>query len=107
MRWRTDRIRSTMRWAGSFLVMAATAVLGVWAQQDARAGLEGQFTRTVRPFLETYCIGCHGQQQPAAQMDLSGFTTMAALMHDGRRWTRMQERLEADEMPPKGARQPT
>ena len=39
-------------------------------------------------------------------MDLSGFTTMAALMQDGRRWTRMLERLEADEMPPEGARQP-
>ena len=40
-------------------------------------------------------------------MDLSGFTTMAALMQDGRRWSQMLERLEAEEMPPKGARQPT
>jgi hypothetical protein len=39
-------------------------------------------------------------------MDLSGFTTMAALMQDGRRWSQMLERLEAEEMRPKGARQP-
>src|SRR5204862_7828118 len=79
MRCRTDRIKLTTRWAG-FLVLAATAFLsGVRAQQGVRSQLEGQFTRTVRPFIETYCIGCHGQQQPAAQMDLSGFTTMAAL----------------------------
>jgi Protein of unknown function (DUF1592)/Protein of unknown function (DUF1588)/Protein of unknown function (DUF1587)/Protein of unknown function (DUF1585)/Protein of unknown function (DUF1595) len=39
-------------------------------------------------------------------MDLSGFTTMGALMQDGRRWSQMLERLEAEEMPPKGARQP-
>src|SRR3954470_10841997 len=39
-------------------------------------------------------------------MDLSGFTTMAALMQDERRSTRILERLQADEMPPKGARQP-
>ena len=108
MRRRTDRIELTTRWAGFFLVLAATAVLSVVrGQEDVRAELEGQFTRTVRPFLETYCISCHGQQQPAAQMDLSGFTTMAALMQDGRRWSQMLERLEAEEMPPKGARHPT
>src|SRR3954462_1544617 len=108
MRRRSDRIEFTIRWAGFFLVLAATAALRVvQGQQDARAGVDGQFSRTVRPFLETYCISCHGQQRPAAQMDLSGFTTMAALIQDGRRWSQMLERLEAEEMPPKGARHPT
>jgi hypothetical protein len=107
MGWRTDRIELTTRWAGVFLVLAATVVVGVVrGQENVRAKLEGQFTRKVLPFLETYCIRCHGQQQPAAQMDLSGFTTMAALMQDGRRWSQMLERLEAEEMPPKGARHP-
>ena len=106
MRWRTDRIKLTTSWAG-FLVLAATVFLSLLrGQGDVRAELEGQFTRTVRPFLETYCISCHGRQQPAAQMDLSGFTTMAALMQDGRRWSQMLERIEAEEMRPKGARQP-
>src|SRR5947209_19908781 len=107
MRWRTDRIESTTRWAGFFLFLGATAVLSVSGQQDASAGLDAQFTRTVRPFLETYCIACHGQQQPAAQLDLSRFTTTVALMHDERHWTQMLARLEANEMPPKGVRQPT
>jgi hypothetical protein len=90
------------------LILAVAAVLGVVRGQEVgRAELEGEFTRTVRPFIETYCITCHGSQQPAAQMDLSGFTTMAALMQDGRRWSQMLERLEAEEMPPKGARHPT
>ena len=107
MWWRTDRIKSTTRGAGFFLLLAATAFLNVvHGQSEARAELEGQFTRTIRPFLETYCISCHGGQQPAAQMDLSGFTTMAALVQDGRRWKQMLARLEAEEMPPKGARHP-
>ncbi|MFN0104879.1 MAG: DUF1592 domain-containing protein [Bryobacteraceae bacterium] len=107
MRWQTDRIKLTTCSAGFFLVLAATAFLSVVrGQEDVRAKLDGQFTRTVRPFLATYCIGCHGPQQPAAQMDLSGFSTMAALMRDGRRWSQIQERLEAGEMPPKLARQP-
>jgi hypothetical protein len=107
MRGRTDRIEWTTRWAGLFFILLAMAVLSaVRGQEDGHAALEGEFTRNVRPFLETYCIGCHGGQEPAAQMDLSGFTTMAALMRDGRRWSQILERLEAEEMPPAGAQHP-
>ncbi len=96
-----------MRWTAFFLILTITTVLSVvWGQEGDGAEFEGTFTRSVRPFLETYCINCHGQQRPAAQLDLSGFTTMAALMQDGRRWSQILERLEAQEMPPKGARQP-
>ena len=93
----------TVRWMGTFLMLATSIVRG---QVDVRAGLETRFARAVRPFIETYCVSCHGQHSPAAQLDLTGFKTMAALMQDGRRWSQMAERLEADEMPPKGARHP-
>jgi hypothetical protein len=99
MGMRTDRI--------VFFVLASVTALGIArGQENVRAELERQFARSVRPFLQTYCVNCHGQQQPAAQMDLSGFTTMTGLMHDGRRWSQILERLEAGEMPPKGARHP-
>ena len=105
MWWRPDRIKWT--WAG-LLVLAATASPSVaWGQENGRAQLERQFTRTVRPFFATYCINCHGQQQAAAQMDLGRFTTASALLQDGRRWSQILERLETGEMPPKGARHPT
>jgi len=84
----------------------ALAAPGRAQTSPGRAGLEAQFARTVRPFLTTYCTGCHGQQTPAAQLDLTPFQTMASLMQDGRRWSQMLERLEAEEMPPKGARHP-
>jgi mono/diheme cytochrome c family protein len=90
------------------LALAATAAFGVaQGQQDARAQLEARFAQTVRPFLATYCVTCHGKQQPTAQLDLGAFTTMAALMQDGHRWSQVLERVEAGEMPPKAARQPT
>ena len=110
MRRRSHTIEwATRRTSILLAVLAATAFLCVaGAQQDRRAELDGEFFRTVRPFLATYCVGCHGPRQPpAAQMDLSGFTTMAALMQDGRRWSQILERLEAEEMPPKGAPHPT
>jgi hypothetical protein len=85
---RTDRLM--------LLLLAAAAAVGVARGQDpVRAGLESRFAGTVRPFLETYCINCHGQQRPAAQLDLSGFTTMAAFMRDGRRWSQILERARS------------
>jgi hypothetical protein len=102
-----DRSIGTTRCAGFVLVLAASACLSTaTGQQVGRAGLERQFAGSVRPFLAKYCIHCHGHQQPAAQMDLSRFTTMAALLEDGHRWSQMLQRLEAEEMPPKGARHP-
>jgi hypothetical protein len=98
MRMRADRI--------VFVVLLAASLGVARGQSDSRLKLESEFTQSIRPFLATYCISCHGQKQPAAQMDLSGFTTMASLMHDGRRWSQILERLEAGEMPPKGARHP-
>ena len=94
-------------WARSFLILAAAALSGLRGQENQRAKLEGEFARSVRPFLDSYCITCHGPRGAAAQLDLSKFTTMAALMQDGRRWRQMMERVEAEEMPPKGARHPT
>ncbi|MCX6610670.1 MAG: DUF1587 domain-containing protein, partial [Acidobacteria bacterium] len=99
---RSSQIGLTTYWAGFFLLFANAAS----GQEVKRTSLESSFTRSVRPFLETYCVSCHGQQRPAAQLDLSGFNTMPALMQDGRRWSQILERLEAEEMPPKGALQP-
>ena len=67
-------------------ILAATAALSAaFGQGETRAELDRRFTRTVRPFLENYCLSCHGQREPAAQLDLSRFTTMAGLLQDGHR----------------------
>ena len=88
-------------------ILAATAALSAaFGQGETRAELDRRFTRTVRPFLENYRLSCHGQREPAAQLDLSRFTTMAGLLQDGHRASQILERLEAEEMPPKGARHP-
>jgi len=88
-----------------FLILAAAALAGgVQGQEVTRADLDVRFKRTVQPFLQTYCITCHGKDRPKAEMDLSVYQTMAALLQDGRRWSRLLERLEAEEMPPMEAK---
>jgi hypothetical protein len=67
---------------------------------------ERSFTQTVRPFLNTYCVGCHGGSTPAAQFDLRPYSTAAAVLRDYPRWNLVLEKLTAKEMPPKPVKQP-
>ena len=63
--------------------------------------LDQQFQQTVRPFLAKHCLGCHSGQNPAAQFDLKGYTSLEMVTRDYPRWALVMERLEAKDMPPK------
>lgn len=66
-------------------------------------GLKRDFQTVVRPFLQTYCIGCHGMVKPRARFDLSPYTSMESVAGDLGHWKLVLERLGAKEMPPKKA----
>jgi Protein of unknown function (DUF1592)/Protein of unknown function (DUF1588)/Protein of unknown function (DUF1587)/Protein of unknown function (DUF1585)/Protein of unknown function (DUF1595)/Planctomycete cytochrome C len=65
--------------------------------------LEHRFSTEVRPFVERYCISCHGAKKHKADLDLSGVSTLTAVVNDSRRWGQVLERLQAKEMPPEDA----
>jgi hypothetical protein len=71
-----------------------------------QSDLDRRFTETVRPFVESYCTGCHGGDKPAAQFDLRAYTGMAAVVRDYPHWALVLERLTAKQMPPPQAKQP-
>jgi Protein of unknown function (DUF1592)/Protein of unknown function (DUF1588)/Protein of unknown function (DUF1587)/Protein of unknown function (DUF1595)/Protein of unknown function (DUF1585) len=99
------RIKMPINRVRIFLILAAVAFPGGARGQDVnRTDLDSRFSRTVQPFLHTYCITCHGKERPKAEMDLSVYQSMAALLQDSRRWSLMLERLEAEEMPPMEAK---
>ncbi|MEW4568535.1 DUF1592 domain-containing protein [Tautonia sp. JC769] len=58
------------------------------------------FTEQVRPFLETYCLGCHGADAPKAGLDLSGYDSADSVLDDLALWEIVLEQLEAEAMPP-------
>lgn len=70
-----------------------------------QAALQQTFDTSVGPFLQTYCVGCHGGDKPKGELDLSPFTTLGAVAKDLRRWELVLERLKAGDMPPEGAKQ--
>jgi hypothetical protein len=75
--------------------------------RNASDDLERRFASDVRPFVEGYCAGCHGGPAPAAQFDLRSATTIGDVRRDQARWGQVLEKLEANQMPPVQARQPS
>jgi len=63
-----------------------------------------EFTRKIRPFLNTYCISCHG---PEKQKSKIRFDQLTASMNDRKEaelWARMLEAMEFGEMPSDSAK---
>jgi Protein of unknown function (DUF1592)/Protein of unknown function (DUF1588)/Protein of unknown function (DUF1587)/Protein of unknown function (DUF1595)/Protein of unknown function (DUF1585) len=91
---------------------ALTPASGVTTAADQpeaeSARVEARFRAEVRPFLETYCVGCHGGEKPKGQLNLGAFTSTDAVARDLPHWDLVLEQLEAESMPPsKAKKQPT
>lgn len=85
---------ATVMAAALLVVSTCTA-----AEPDADE-LNHRFTTTVGPFLKTYCLDCHGSDEPEAKLDLSAYSSATAVANDHRIWAIVLERLEPGEMPP-------
>lgn len=75
-----------------------------WGADKTFAQLDGRFNSTIQPFLQTYCVNCHGGEKPKGELDLSAYSSLAAVVKDARRWDLIIERLKAEEMPPHKAK---
>src|SRR5262245_52424957 len=90
------------------VLLLIPVVIPVSASAPAPAPLERQFRDVVRPFLQTYCLDCHGSQKPKGDLDLSAYSSPEAVAKDLRRWEAVLEQLQAGAMPPeKAKRHPT
>jgi hypothetical protein len=82
------------------VVLAAPA-----AAEPTRADLGREFSETVRPFLVRYCVSCHGKEKPKAQLDLTTFPDLPAVLRGMRRWGPIADMLASREMPPEKAKE--
>src|SRR5215469_13897062 len=100
-----ETIRSQFRarrWGFLIGILAAQSLFSA----DAAPDLQREFTQTVRPFINQYCVGCHSGKTPAAQLDLKSYDTLASVVQDFGHWNLLMERLDRQEMPPKPIPQP-
>ena len=90
----------------------AAPVLRPWpvlaADPPSTPEQERQFTEVVHPFLQRYCTDCHGTKKQEGKLDLSGESSLTAVVKNFRTWENVVDRLVLGEMPPKESeRQPT
>ena len=65
------------------------------------------FSASMHPFAQKYCLGCHSTAVKKGSLDLQRFKTSADVRGDLKVWQQAIEMLEAGEMPPKGKPQPS
>lgn len=83
-----------------FFALPAAVLGGEDAQRDE---LEREFKTRILPFVNSYCIDCHGGEKPKAKFDLSPYASMDSVASDFGHWDIVLERLHAGEMPPEKA----
>src|SRR5215813_426660 len=85
------------------LVCAAVALRGSQAQ---RAQGRPDFEKAVLPFLVENCYACHNARRKSGELDLEQFQTAASMIQQRETWEHVLQKLQAGEMPPKGAPRP-
>ena len=84
------------------LAAGVLAITALPVAEPANPVLDRQFTEVVRPFVAQYCVACHSGNTPAAQFDLSSYTSMDMVVRDHPRWALVIDKLSAKQMPPAG-----
>ena len=65
------------------------------------------FTDEVRPFLQRFCIDCHGADVQEADFRIDKVVGLGTATSEIERWENVFEMVSIGDMPPPGARQPT
>src|SRR4051812_15093069 len=87
------------------IFIAVSTILAAIAQaRAAEPLLERQFNQTVQPFVQTYCVSCHGGEKPKGDFDISRFTSLDSVQKDQQHWGLVLERIRDEEMPPAKAK---
>ncbi len=59
------------------------------------------YAKEIRPFLETHCFDCHGEDKAKGGLRLDTLATDFDAVDKARVWTKVLDRMESGEMPPK------
>ncbi len=86
--------------------MAAWVVLRLFAcgvavgQAQESDAIAEHFQSKVRPFLEKFCLDCHGVETQESGLNLNGYTSAKSVIRDVAHWDIILQRLADREMPP-------
>ncbi|MDA1161234.1 MAG: DUF1587 domain-containing protein, partial [Planctomycetota bacterium] len=92
-------LRGVVLAVGAFL----TTALACRADDSAAP----DFATSGAVFLQTYCNGCHGSDEPEADLSLTAFTNSKSLISQRKAWDSVLRALSSGVMPPPDEKQPT
>jgi len=92
------------RRAGLFAVLGLSTVCA-WGVEPA-APQSVPLAKDVRRFLEEHCIDCHGKETAKAGLRLDTLADDFGAADATRRWTKVFDRIDSGEMPPKKRERP-
>lgn len=96
--------RSDRPFPGGVLVRCLFVLVALRAHPAAGEDL---YAERVQPYLQTYCVDCHNANEARGELDLTAFRSPADVINQFRRWNTIVEFVQAAEMPPREAPQPT
>src|SRR5689334_227236 len=71
-----------------------------------QAAADDAFVGRVVPFVRGHCTDCHGDEEPAAELNLLRWKTAADATADRANWERVRRVLARHEMPPADQQRP-
>ncbi len=74
---------------------------------NAADRVEPRFDQQIRPILEDYCFGCHGNGLKKGGVVLDGPASDSSRLHDGDFWWAVLRNVRAGIMPPAGKPRPS
>ncbi|MBC8132834.1 MAG: DUF1587 domain-containing protein, partial [Deltaproteobacteria bacterium] len=104
---------SSRRWLCSTIMLAIqvglfctapTSRAGEASASAAATAVAHTFDTKVKPFLDTYCVGCHNTKTRKGDLDLSVYTRGSAALPRADIWKDCAKRMQAAEMPPEKER---
>jgi hypothetical protein len=63
--------------------------------------IEEGFHQTIRPLLTSYCLDCHGNDDPEGMLDLSIYDRPNQIVEGFDTWSLLKQRVADQEMPPR------
>jgi mono/diheme cytochrome c family protein len=97
-------IRPHLIAAFALLTLATVAAAG---DDTAKGQDHDSFRVEVAPFLNRYCIDCHGGKKPKGGLDLGAFDDEEDVAKASKTWEKVLDLVEAGDMPPPDRPQPT
>ena len=93
------------------LLLVLTSCLPVSAREPieleaARLESAAQFEELVQPFLQQFCVDCHSEDEPEAELSLQ-FERQPQVSQRFDQWTVILQKVAGEEMPPEDAAQPS